>query len=55
MNFNQAKMHETITPGEALKLIRDSQGLSQNDELSLPQTFPTTRFIKIGKMLDEVR
>lgn len=31
MTFEKAKVHETITPGEALKMIRELQGLSQND------------------------
>jgi transcriptional regulator with XRE-family HTH domain len=31
MIFEKAKMHETITPGEALKMIRELQELSQND------------------------
>ncbi len=31
MTFEKAKVHETITPGEALKMIRELQELSQND------------------------
>lgn len=31
MNFKQAEMHEKITPGTALKMLRELQGLSQND------------------------
>lgn len=31
MTFERAKVHEKITPGEALKMIRELQGLSQND------------------------
>ena len=31
MTFEKAKMHEALTPGEALKMIRELQGLSQND------------------------
>ena len=31
MTFEKAKEHETITPGDALKMIRELQGLSQND------------------------
>lgn len=31
MTFEKAKAHETITPGEALKMIRELQGLTQND------------------------
>jgi transcriptional regulator with XRE-family HTH domain len=31
MNFEKAKIHEIVTPGEALKMIRELQGLSQND------------------------
>lgn len=29
--FEKAKMHTSITPGEALKMLRELQGLSQND------------------------
>ena len=31
MNFKKAEMHEKITPGTALKMLRELQGLSQND------------------------
>ncbi len=31
MTFEKAKVHEAITPGEALKMIRELQGLSQNE------------------------
>lgn len=31
MTFERAKVHEKITPGEALKMIRELQELSQND------------------------
>jgi transcriptional regulator with XRE-family HTH domain len=31
MTFERAKVHEKITPGEALKMIRELQGLSQNN------------------------
>jgi len=31
MNFEKAKVHEIVTPGEALRMIRELQGLSQND------------------------
>lgn len=30
-DFVKAKVHTAITPGEALKMIRELQGLSQND------------------------
>jgi len=29
--FTKAKVHYALTPGEALKIIRELQGLSQND------------------------
>jgi transcriptional regulator with XRE-family HTH domain len=29
--FQSAKIHTTITPGDALKMLRELQGLSQND------------------------
>jgi len=29
--FRKAKVHANITPGEALRMIRELQGLSQND------------------------
>ena len=31
MNFEKAKVHEIVTPGESLRMIRELQGLSQND------------------------
>ncbi len=31
MNFKKAEMHEKITPGAALKMLRELQELSQND------------------------
>lgn len=31
MTFEKATVHETITPGEALKMLRELQCLSQND------------------------
>ena len=30
-DFEKAKIHNILTPGEALKMIRELQGLSQND------------------------
>lgn len=30
-DFEKAKIHNVLTPGEALKMIRELQGLSQND------------------------
>lgn len=30
-NFEKAKIHAPITPGEALKMLRELQGLSQNE------------------------
>lgn len=30
-NFDRAKMHAVVTPSEALKMVRELQGLSQND------------------------
>lgn len=30
-DFQRAKVHTHLTPGNALKMIRESQGLSQND------------------------
>jgi len=30
-NFVKAKVHNAVTPGEALKMLRELQGLSQND------------------------
>lgn len=30
-DFTSAKAHAALTPGEALKMIRELQGLSQND------------------------
>lgn len=29
--FEQATVHSSLTPGEALKMVRELQGLSQND------------------------
>lgn len=29
--FTKAKMHVAVTPGEAIKMIRELQGISQND------------------------
>lgn len=31
MDFEKAKVHEIVTPGESLRMIRELQGLSQND------------------------
>jgi transcriptional regulator with XRE-family HTH domain len=31
MDFVKAKIHEIVTPGEALRMIRELQELSQND------------------------
>lgn len=30
-DFEQAKIHQSVTPGEALKMLRELQELSQND------------------------
>lgn len=31
LGFEKAKVHVALTPGEALKMLRELQGLSQND------------------------
>ena len=30
-DFTKAKVHTAVTPGEALRMLRELQGLSQND------------------------
>lgn len=35
--FEPAHMHAFLTPGEALKMLRELQGLSQNDLAQLTQ------------------
>lgn len=30
-DFEKARVHTAVTPGEALKMLRELQGLSQND------------------------
>lgn len=34
-DFVKSKVHHSVTPGEALKMIRELQGLSQNDLVNL--------------------
>ena len=49
MTFEKAKVHETITPGEALKMIRELQGLSQNDLAELTNTNQSNIWVKLQK------